>query len=522
MGPRSISCSMALSRPGAQHAGTPSNRLSSPSLRQVRITGANPFSSRPTYVCTCSGLVATVFVYVDRTRRIRRIRRGSGIRASIDESPSNLDVSPTQLETDLAKLETISANMELAGRVEDYEEAARLRDRLRYEEAKMPVVALLWRQRKQTQNALEVALFVPGEPLDHRLGAIRSLGELARPPASAMGAEDALHRVLKEASGPDAADIQAAAEKALWKCWCSTGDEDMEVLMKCGVDLMERGQLRAAEAKFTELIDKYPEYGEGWNKRATVRYSLKKYDDSIMDSKEVLKRKPRHFGCLSGLGLCYYRKDDTSEALRWFKRALEVHPGTKSRNLVEQMEVQRILQKRMAPHVSLVKEALESEKDIPLQSSDRMVCSWDVHRMSTDQKDQAQVYFFRVTIQNRESNACSLKSLARYYALKFTNGKVFAFTRPTQNESQFILQPGEEYKFCWALIVRGTLKQMAGGALMAQVRDSASLDSRACAQGCMEPLLPMCAPEVPMQAAERLGEGYNYTGQLDLRKLAGL
>jgi len=431
-------------------------------------------------------------------------------------------VIPSQQEADLAKLETIAANMELAGRVEDYEEAARLRDRLREKEAKMPAVALLWRQRKQMQNALEVALFVGGEPLEHRLEAVRSLGELARPPASALGAEDALHRVLKEASGPDAADIQEAAENALWKCWCSTGDEDMEALMKCGIDLMERGQLKAADEKFTELIDKYPEYTEGWNKRATVRYSLKKYDDSIMDCMEVLKRKPRHFGCLSGLGLCYYGKDDTSEALRWFRKALEVNPGIKNKNLVEQMELQRILQKQLTPHISQVKEALESEQDVPLKSSEHMACSWDVHRMSTELKDQAQVYFFRVRIQNRESSACSLKSLARYYALKFSDGNVFAFTRPTQNESQFILQPGEEYKFCWALIVRGTLKQMAGGALLEQVQDSAALDSREFAQGCMEPLLPMSAPEVPMQAAERLGQGYFYTGQLDLRQLAGL
>ena len=46
-----------------------------------------------------------------------------------------------------------------------------------------------------------------------------------------------------------------------------------------------------------------PDYVEAWNRRATIYYMKKDYGHALADIREVLKREPRHFGALAGLGL---------------------------------------------------------------------------------------------------------------------------------------------------------------------------------------------------------------------------
>ncbi|PYM69935.1 MAG: hypothetical protein DME03_21650, partial [Candidatus Rokuibacteriota bacterium] len=69
-----------------------------------------------------------------------------------------------------------------------------------------------------------------------------------------------------------------------------------------------------------------PEFAEGWNKRATVRYIAENYEGSIDDCEETLRRNPNHFGALSGQGLCYIAIGRHREAAVMFRRALVVHP----------------------------------------------------------------------------------------------------------------------------------------------------------------------------------------------------
>ena len=69
-----------------------------------------------------------------------------------------------------------------------------------------------------------------------------------------------------------------------------------------------------------------PEFAEGWNKRATVRYMAKDYEGSIADCRETLTRNPNHFGALSGQGLCHLALGQHSEDADLFRRTLAVHP----------------------------------------------------------------------------------------------------------------------------------------------------------------------------------------------------
>merc|ERR1711862_892637 len=99
------------------------------------------------------------------------------------------------------------------------------------------------------------------------------------------------------------------------------------------------------------------------------------------------------------------------------------------------------------------------------------------------------------------------------------DGKTFPFTRTTEGSAQFTLAAGEEYKFCWALIVSKELRKMGMGVFMEEINGVTAEGSERLLHAGMPVLQPMDAPTHQMGAANQLGEGYFYTGQLDLRRL---
>jgi tetratricopeptide (TPR) repeat protein len=130
---------------------------------------------------------------------------------------------------------------------------------------------------------------------------------------------------LEALRGDDPA-LAARAAGTLWQMWHLSGDPRFDRLLRDGIEAMEREELSEAEAAFTRLIEEAPDFAEGWNKRATVRYLAGDYEGSIADCRETLARNPNHFGALSGQGLCHFMLSQFREAALLFRRALAVHP----------------------------------------------------------------------------------------------------------------------------------------------------------------------------------------------------
>ena len=107
---------------------------------------------------------------------------------------------------------------------------------------------------------------------------------------------------LLEALKGDDPTLAATAEAMLWRTWCRSGNSEADRIFRAGVDAMQQGQLEEAAAEFTRVIDIAPEFAEGWNKRATVRFMREDFAGSIADCQETLARNPNHFGASSGAG----------------------------------------------------------------------------------------------------------------------------------------------------------------------------------------------------------------------------
>jgi len=76
---------------------------------------------------------------------------------------------------------------------------------------------------------------------------------------------------LRAIRGKDPA-LVAKAEATLWQIWCRSGIPEVDRLLGQGVEAMERQELEEAGVLFTRIVERAPDFAEGWNKR-TSRWS---------------------------------------------------------------------------------------------------------------------------------------------------------------------------------------------------------------------------------------------------------
>ena len=87
-----------------------------------------------------------------------------------------------------------------------------------------------------------------------------------------------------------------------WSLWLASGSDTCNLLMTRVKAAVDAENYNLAIRLLDAIIELRPKYVEAWNRRATVFFLKKDYGSAIADLRQVLKREPRHFGALSGLG----------------------------------------------------------------------------------------------------------------------------------------------------------------------------------------------------------------------------
>jgi tetratricopeptide (TPR) repeat protein len=121
--------------------------------------------------------------------------------------------------------------------------------------------------------------------------------------------------------------VRGFVESAMWSVWSRSGDAEVDRLFAVGVEQLGLRQLDAAIDTFTRVIQRRPEFAEGWNKRATAYFVAGDYRRSLADCDEVMARNPYHWGALSGYGMIYMQLDQPARAIEYFEKALAVNPN---------------------------------------------------------------------------------------------------------------------------------------------------------------------------------------------------
>ena len=133
-----------------------------------------------------------------------------------------------------------------------------------------------------------------------------------------------------------------ATENRIWEIWLEHDNDDVQQLLTLGIEAMNRRQFPEALLIFNQIIENFPDFAEGWNKRATLFYLVGNTDASIEDIKKTLELEPRHFGALSGLGLVYLQQGKLALAEDAFGQIIAIHPNnTAAQENLRRVRLQR-------------------------------------------------------------------------------------------------------------------------------------------------------------------------------------
>ena len=156
------------------------------------------------------------------------------------------------------------------------------------------------------------------------------------------GQNDYIQRLDSLFGALHAAPDQTAAkltEFQIWAIWASNSTPDAVKELAEASAALNFGAADVAEIKLNELVLAYPNFAEGWNRRATLFFMQGRYDESLSDIAKVLALEPRHFGALSGKGMVLSAQGKPAEALLAMKQALAVDPNLLNiKDQVEQLE----------------------------------------------------------------------------------------------------------------------------------------------------------------------------------------
>ncbi len=146
--------------------------------------------------------------------------------------------------------------------------------------------------------------------------------------ASADQNHPELDRLFDDLAVAEAPPEAARLEGRIWHRWLMAPDEVSQQLLAEVEMSMRGGELDTALDQADALVEAAPDFAEGWNKRATVRFLVGDNDGSVADIRRTLSLEPRHFGAISGLALIFLRQGDKSAALAAFEQVLEISPAS--------------------------------------------------------------------------------------------------------------------------------------------------------------------------------------------------
>jgi tetratricopeptide (TPR) repeat protein len=141
-----------------------------------------------------------------------------------------------------------------------------------------------------------------------------------RSPAATL---DRLFERLAAAKSPEEAKGIA---NLIQRRWARSGSDTADLLMSRAQEALKAREWPLAIELLDRVITLQPGWAEGWNQRANALLLQGDPIRSMLDIGEALKREPRHFGAMMGLGTILRQQGDDKRAMVAYRRALEIYP----------------------------------------------------------------------------------------------------------------------------------------------------------------------------------------------------
>ena len=116
-------------------------------------------------------------------------------------------------------------------------------------------------------------------------------------------------------------------ERKIRLIWMDSGSEEVNELLIQSIAAMRSNNYELALDYANRVIERKPEFAEGWNTRATLHYLMQEFDLSVADIVRTLELNSRHFGALNGLAMIYEREEEYAKALRVYLEVYALSPN---------------------------------------------------------------------------------------------------------------------------------------------------------------------------------------------------
>lgn len=143
-------------------------------------------------------------------------------------------------------------------------------------------------------------------------------------PAGKSSSLDELFGALKRERNTDKAnEISSRIQAELGDSHSAT----VNLLMKWSADAIAAKKNSAALDFLDQVTLLKPDFAEGWNRRATLYYTMEQPRKAMADLDRVLSIEPRHLGALAGMAGILAETGRDEAALRIFERYLALYPS---------------------------------------------------------------------------------------------------------------------------------------------------------------------------------------------------
>ena len=150
-----------------------------------------------------------------------------------------------------------------------------------------------------------------------------------------------LNRLFERLAAAKTSEEAKGIATLIQRRWARSGSDTADLLMTRAQTAMRDKQLDLAIELLDRVVSLEPDWAEGWNQRANALFIAGDPIRSMFDIGEALKREPRHFGAMMGLGTILRQQGDDKSAMVAYRRALEIYPQMEAiKDAVESLAVE--------------------------------------------------------------------------------------------------------------------------------------------------------------------------------------
>lgn len=162
------------------------------------------------------------------------------------------------------------------------------------------------------------------------------------PPAPAPRSPAAtLDRLFERLVAAKTAEEARGIANLIQRRWARSGSDTADLLMTRAQTALRSKQTELAIELLDRVVSLEPDWAEGWNQRASALFMAGDPIRSMIDIGEALKREPRHYGAMMGLGTILRQQGDDKRAMVAYRRALEIYPQMEAiKNAVDSLKTE--------------------------------------------------------------------------------------------------------------------------------------------------------------------------------------